>query len=188
MAKMLLLPRSLCRMLIGVVLIGASPSALGQGGEASPSATQGFIVVDARGKAVGQLVERNLVQRQVNGTWVSFPFGYSGLKSEGLILYFATKNCSGQAYMNANDSPLRGVIFTTPGAGSMVSDGYYTASGALVFPEPPMIMIKVTSVLAVQSLSPLSGVCSEPDSKLNALVGAAATFNLGPFTPPFKLK
>jgi len=145
-------------------------------------------VVDGRGKLVGQLVERNVVQRLINGSWVSFPFGYIGLKSDGLILYYPTKNCTGQAYMSANDSPLRGVIFTAPGTGTLVSDGYYTSSGTLVFPEPPMTMIKISSVLAVQSLSPLSGVCSEPDTKINALVGAPATYSLGPFSSPFKVK
>lgn len=147
-----------------------------------------YHVYDSKGVMIGDLVNSGVVMQQINGSWVSFPFSYSGLKSDGVTLYYASKNCVGTAYISANDVPINGKIFIPPEEGDFLVDGIFANSGTLVFANAPFTTIRVQSVLAVSQITPLQGSCSEIETKMNAFVGSAGTIKLGPYKIPFYIK
>lgn len=147
-----------------------------------------YHVFDSKGFVIGDLVNSGLVMQQINSSWVSFPFSYSGLKSDGVNLYYASKNCVGTAYITANDVPINGKIFIPPEEGDFLVDGIFANSGTLVFANAPFTTIRVQSILAVSQIRPLQGSCSEIETKMNAFVGSAGTIKLGPYKTPFYIK
>jgi hypothetical protein len=145
-------------------------------------------IYDAKGNIVGSLIGSSLAAQQINGFFVGFPIGYSGLKSEAVSLYFSSRDCTGTAYISASDLPLQGKIFIRPEDGSLLNDGIYSDSGVLIFANPPFVTIRTMSILAVSNVSPLSGNCSEVEAKMTALVGSAGTIKLGPYKIPFVIR
>jgi len=145
-------------------------------------------IYDAKGNTVGSLIGSSLAAQQINGFYVAFPIGYSGLKSEAVSLYFSSKDCKGTAYISASDLPLQGKIFIRPEDGNLLNDGIYSDTGVLIYANPPFLTIRTMSILAVTNLSPLSGSCSEVEAKMTALVGSAGTIKLGPFKTPFLIR
>lgn len=182
-------PSSLLYYFSLALALASGTAALGQAAAVTnPSSNSGLSVYDSKGIYVGRALERNLVAQQINGGWVSFPVGYLGLRAEGLSLYFTSPNCTGTAYLAANDLPIRGVIYTEPGIGSFEASGFYANAGTLVYPTPPYSLLTMSSVLGVQTLtsaSGMSGSCAPLESKANVLAGPAGTIKIGPFKPPF---
>jgi len=160
----------------------------GQASSQSQTIANRYHVYDAKGIIVGDLGNNGVVIQQINGSWVSIPFGYSGLKSDGVSLYYTSKNCNGTAYISANDIPINGKVFIPPEEGNFLVDGVFSESGTLVFATSPFTTIRVLSVLAVRTITPLQGDCSEVETKMNALVGSAGTIKLGPYKLPFYIK
>lgn len=175
-------------LLVVCVYVLITLPSIAQSSITPPDSNTGRYVYDAKGNFVGALISNGTVAHKINGSWVSFPIGYNGIKSEGVNLYFTTRDCKGTAYISANNLPLSGKVFFPFDEGNFLFDGVFSDSGMLVFAMPPFSTIRVMSILAVQSINPLQGSCSEPDTKMNAFIGAAGTIKLGPYKTPFHIK
>lgn len=171
--------------------VSLSKTAFGQAATTSPSLNADLNVYDSKGAYVGKLLEKNIAAQSINGSWISFPVGHLGLKAEGLSLYYTTQNCTGPAYLAANDLPIRGVIYTEPGVGAFEVSGFYAGAGTLVYPTPPYSLMTMGSVLGVQSLTSATGIvgsCATLESKASILVGTAGTIKIGPYKLPLSTR
>jgi hypothetical protein len=129
-----------------------------------PPLVQG-IVVDAKGKTVGRLLN-GVVVRLVNGTPVAIPVDSNGFQGGGLdnaVFLFQSADCTGTKYMDAGSILTTGSIITAPpsvpvptlffpaGTPTLRTIASLTEGGPCV-PVPPMAsMVGVTQSADVSS-------------------------------------
>jgi hypothetical protein len=160
---------------------------------AASGAQPGSRVVDSAGKVLGNLSGQDIVERNVNGTWVGIsPVTPQGFQTypDSVILLYTTSNCTGQAYMEADELPVTGELF-----GSI--NGAVATSATLYYPAPPY-----SPAPAFNSQGTFTGpnnamqCCTSMGATVSCgyipvvgsgLYGPAKTENLD-FTPPFTVK
>src|SRR5438094_614937 len=78
-----------------------------------PSGGSDLVVADANGVTIGSLLQRGLVARKINGTWVSIEnLDATGVYADGADSFgfvYTSSDCSGTRYMAASDLPRRGL-------------------------------------------------------------------------------
>jgi hypothetical protein len=140
----------------------------------------GRTVVDAKGKFVGYLMQNSVIEINADGVWVYVnqgiaPFGFA-VAGAAFVQEYLKPNCSGQAYMTANDLPVQGVVTGTP-----VTLGYLAPTGILHAPGVPFKSVMIASA------KPSNGVCMTPQSPSPDFVGPEVDVPLN-FAAPFTVK
>jgi hypothetical protein len=133
-------------------------------------------VVDANGDFVGELVAPDEIAITISGVAVLFAYADGTLSSSGGpgLEYFASTDCTGQAYLDASDLPVN----------SFVSLG--VGDSNIYMPQPPFMHRTFGSVRA--SYAELIG-CQTQGTDI-PLSGAMVAIDMGALglTPPFSVK
>jgi hypothetical protein len=147
----------------------------------SPSSQS--VVVDSKGNIVGQLLDRNVVLRKVNGVKLALsinPTGFIINPQAAIVVVFESADCSGPQHIqiDADTVPPTGQIVT------FLSNGKFT----LVFPGEPVKQMTVKSYEKIDSKGRSGCAALDPARTVN--VGPIQTVDPASwgFVPPFTVQ
>jgi hypothetical protein len=147
-------------------------------------AVPGTQVVDSKGVVVGNIVQQNMVERQVTGgLWVTFSVGVPGIAvaiapslANLTNPLYTPSNCSGIPYLSVLPLPTTSFAFS-PTASNF---GNFFPSATLYFAGASVQSLPITSELTTDG-------CTQVTPVLTQLVGPLTSVNLS-FAPPFSVR
>jgi hypothetical protein len=170
---------SLSRTVLSVasIFLGLSAAAAQQPTTAAQQPLFQGIVVDAKGKTVGRLLDRGSVVRTVSGFWVALDVLPSGfyISNGQPPYYFQSADCTGPQYMDAGSLPPYGAVISIP----------FFSQPTLIFPGT-----SVTLSIASTSGGGSAPGCSPVNPPQSLRVGAVQSFEVNSwgFVPPFSAR
>jgi hypothetical protein len=144
----------------------------------------GLAVFDSAGVRAGTLVSANMVARQLDGRWYSYQVSAGGFPTPtSLNFFYATTDCSGDAYMGGAPDPL--ITFIT----------IHGNSGTAFHPNSETITLNSSAMFKSRreygpNDDPASpAVCSPFNPTITGIFGVAIPFELSRLglTPPFRI-